>query len=100
MCEKHWLQDMSRKHLGTVKRWTELKELFEKQNGVCAISGVKLEYGVNASIDHIKPLSKYPELNNDINNLQWVDKKINNMKLDMEIDEFLSFVKIIYKNNF
>ena len=61
---------------------------------------VKLEYGVNASIDHIKPLSKYPELNNDINNLQWVDKKINNMKLDMEIDEFLSFVKIIYKNNF
>ena len=42
----------------------------------------------------------HEQLNQVINLNPILDKKINNMKLDMEIDEFLSFVKIIYKNNF
>ncbi|MDE5583269.1 MAG: hypothetical protein K2J08_06170 [Ruminococcus sp.] len=98
-CKKHFLADLASSHLGSTKYWHKLEELFDTQNGMCAISGLTIKLGVNASIDHIKPLSKYPELLNELSNLQWVDSRINLMKLDMESEEFLSLVNTIYKYN-
>lgn len=49
-------------------------------------------------IDHIKPLSKHPELLNNIDNLQYIHRKINFFKQDFEEKEFLDFVRDI-KNN-
>ena len=99
-CEKHWLQDLSRKHLGTTKRWMELKSLLEQQNYKCIYSGVNLIMGENASVDHIKPLSGNPVLNHDINNLQWTTKQINLMKLNLSEAEFLNIIKSIYEFKF
>ena len=94
-CEKHYLQDLSRKHLGTTKRWIELKILLEKQDFLCAYSGEKLELAVNASVDHIKPLSEFPELKNNIENLQWTTKQINLMKSNLSELNFLKIIKSI-----
>lgn len=98
-CYKHYLADLARKHLGSTKHWKDLDELYLKQDGKCAISGLPIKIGVNASIDHKKPLSKYPETINQLSNLQWVDSNINRMKLDMEFEKFLSLIKIILEYN-
>jgi len=44
--------------------------------------------GVNASVDHIKPISRYPGLTKDPNNVCWCDVSINTSKNDREPDEF------------
>ena len=98
-CYKHYLSDMARKHLGSTKYWEDLDELFKKQDGKCAISGIPLQIGVNASIDHIKPLSKHPETKNQLTNLQWVESNINRMKSDMEFENFINLISIILKHN-
>ena len=98
-CYKHYLSEMARNHLGSTKYWEDLDELFKKQDGKCAISGIPLQIGVNASIDHIKPLSKHPETKNQLTNLQWVESNINRMKLDMEFEDFINLISIILKHN-
>lgn len=70
VCKKHHLADLSYKHLGTTTRWEELEKLLEKQDYKCIYTGDELILGINASVDHIKPLSQNPELNNSIENLQ------------------------------
>ena len=98
-CYKHYLSEMARNHLGSTKYWKDLDELFKKQDGKCAISGIPLQIGVNASIDHIKPLSKHPETKNQLTNLQWVESNINRMKLGMEFEDFINLISIILKHN-
>ena len=70
--------------------WKDLEGLAEKQDYICALTGDKLEAGVNMSLDHIKPVSKYPELIGDINNMQWLTKWANTSKSDISTDEFVS----------
>ena len=98
LCEEHYFCDASRRHLGTSTRWKELKGLWESQNHKCAYSGRILTLGLDDGIDHIKPLSKHPELLNNIDNLQYIHRKINFFKQDFEEKEFLDFVRDI-KNN-
>lgn len=97
-CKKHFLSELAAKHLGTSKRWSELDELFLKQNGRCVYSGRLLILGINASIDHKKPLSKYPELNFDIKNLQWVDSTINRWKGNLEESDFIDLINDVFQN--
>ncbi len=94
-CEKHYLQDVSHKYLGTKKRWVELKDKLEEQNYKCHYSGVELILGINASVDHTKPSIKYPELKNDIDNIKWVDIRVNRMKRELDEDEFIDLCKKI-----
>ena len=70
-----------------------LLNMLIKQNFMCAISGIKLELGKNASLDHIIP--KTLGGTNDIDNLQWVDKTINFMKHNLNMDDFVKFCKLI-----
>lgn len=65
-----------------------LELLFEAQGRRCALTGVSLVPGLNASIDHKVPRAKGGS--DDIGNLQWVDLKVNLMKRDMDIPEFLT----------
>lgn len=94
-CEKHYLEDVSHKCLNTRRSWKLLKEKLEQQNFKCYYSGVDLVLGVNASIDHTKPIIKHPELKNDINNLKWVDIRVNRMKRELDEEEFISLCKNI-----
>ncbi len=72
---------------------------FEKQNGKCALSGVELMMGcpgksdTTASLDRIDSLKGY-----HLDNIQWVHKTINIMKLNLPQEKFLTFCKLITEN--
>lgn len=80
----------------------EAWEVFEKQNGLCNLSGEKLYFssvapyykGTTASLDRI---------NSDIGyikeNIQWVHKYINIMKWDLTQNEFIEWCKKVNNNN-
>ena len=70
-----------------------IDSLLEKFTGVCALSGLPIAIGVNAELDHIKPVSKYPELAHDVDNVQWVDVHVNFAKRDMDQDEFIAMCR-------
>jgi hypothetical protein len=83
----------------------EAWELFVKQDGVCALSGIPIylpknckehESGVGtASLDRIDSSKGY-----NINNVQWVHKKLNMMKREMSNSDFIIWCKLvtIYQN--
>lgn len=64
-----------------------LDKLYDKQNGLCALSGRKLIKGVNASPDHIVPRNKGGT--NDKNNLRLLDWNINRARSDFSDEEFI-----------
>lgn len=76
----HSQKNMGRfKHLKTKNEITlyveKLIEKLENQNYKCAITGVTIELGVNASLDHIQEFSQGGTCT--LENLQWVDKTAN-----------------------
>ena len=97
-CEKHWFQYVSKNHLGTMKRWKEVKILLEEQNYKCAYTGLILTPALDASVDHIIALSTDAEQYNKIENLQWVHFDINRMKNNHSEEDFLRYIKLIYEN--
>lgn len=80
----------SRKHTFTLTI-EEAWQLFEKQQGLCALSKVKLNFqaskydkqGTTASLDRIDSSKGY-----EIGNVQWVHKTINLMKNKMTEEQF------------
>ena len=97
-CEKHFLQNLSHKILGTKKEWGYLKELIEKQKYKCFYSGVDLVLGLNASVDHTKASSKFPELKHSKDNVNWVDIRVNRMKRELDEQEFIDLCRSIIFN--
>lgn len=79
-----------------------LWEAFRKQDRKCAISGVYIDFPKvgqkqteqTASIDRIDSDLGYIE-----GNIWWVHKKINTMKWDLKLKEFLEICKIVSENN-
>ena len=96
-CLDCWVQTLCSKRLHSKKDWKSLKELLLSQNFICAISGKVLIPGVNASIDHIVPVSKGG--GDSVLNLQWVDLQINMMKSNLLHDEFIQTMKQVLQHN-
>jgi len=75
-----------------------LQELWDRQNGKCAISGIQLELGQQpdrtASLDRINNKKGYI-----VGNVQWVHKMINMMKGVYSQDELIRICKIITEYN-
>lgn len=67
-----------------------LWELFIKQNGKCAISGLDISLDKNASVDRINSKLGYTE-----DNVWWVHQDINKMKLDFVLLDFIKYCEII-----
>ncbi len=97
VCENHYLRMTARTHLGTMKAYDKLYDLFIKQDGICPYTKKKLTLGVDTSLDHIIPKSRGGS--KDVSNLQWVYYQVNFMKQDMLDDEFIGLVKTIACNN-
>lgn len=76
----------------------ELAAMLGKQGNRCAYSGVRLHIGGNLSIDHIKSVSEYPQLQYDKSNLQLLDGYVSRAKSDLTEEEFLLMVKLIYEH--
>jgi hypothetical protein len=80
-------------------------ELFVKQNGKCALSGVDIQLSsdlkkcnpdyskITASLDRIDSTKGYI-----LNNIQWVHKTVNYIKRDLDQEEFITWCQLISKN--
>jgi len=70
---------------------------FERQKGLCALSGVPLVLdhlkGQTASLDRVDSTRGYSP-----NNIQWIHKDLNTMKMDLTQETFLRWVRTIYKH--
>ena len=60
------------------RKWLTLRfKALEKYGNVCSCCGAKRESGAQLEVDHIKPRSKYPELELEFSNLQILCKACN-----------------------
>lgn len=80
-----------------------LWELYQKQNGKCALTGESIYFlngntkagkDVTASLDRIDSSIGY-----EIGNVQWVHKHINKIKQDLPQDLFIKLCKQVAKHN-
>lgn len=79
----------------------EAWELFEKQNGKCALTGERLKFRRKngkiigtASLDRIDSTKGYT-----IGNIQWIHKTVNAMKSNHPEKEFIDFCKKVAQYN-
>jgi hypothetical protein len=79
-----------------------LWNLFINQNRKCVYSGVELcfpktsiDYSATASLDRIDNSKGYVE-----ENLQWIHKRIQDMRFDKTNEEFMKWIKLIYENTY
>lgn len=95
-CKDCWLRGVANTHLGSANYNTtkQLKDLWNNQNGLCALTHEILVEGVNASIDHIEPSSK-GGAQYSIKNLQWVTKAANAVKAHLTSAELFKICKAI-----
>jgi 5-methylcytosine-specific restriction endonuclease McrA len=93
-CLHHWFSKVSSfKSTGTRRNGEPLKKMFYARGGKCAYTGIALIPGSNASVDHKIPRSRGGP--DTIDNLQWVDSRINRMKTDMAHEEFLETCALV-----
>lgn len=97
-CEECHLKNIARLYLGTSRRWKELQTLWVNQHGICPYTGIRLGFGIDASLDHILPSSRFPELANEISNMEFIHNDVNLMKKDMTKEEFLELIQVISLN--
>ncbi len=95
-CQQCYIKRGSTVQLGASKYWRQLLKKLETQQFRCVYSGDEIVLGVNDSIDHIYPKSRYPELALDVSNIQWVTRIVNRMKDCLEHSEFIDVVHRIH----
>lgn len=92
-CLDCWFNDRASYRLKSILRVSDLKKLWNDQDGKCFYTGEVLIPGENASIDHQIPRSKGG--NDDITNLRWVTNQVNMIKSSLTHEQFLDFCKKI-----
>jgi 5-methylcytosine-specific restriction endonuclease McrA len=90
-CQKCTFENSLCKLFGSKEQYSNLIKLLDEQQNKCAYSGLLLVIGINASVDHRTPKSKGGS--NELDNLQWVDIRINKMKGDMTHEKFVVFLQ-------
>jgi hypothetical protein len=100
-CERHFFMGKANDRIGDSSRWEEIQKLFYSQNQRCYLTGRLLVPGINASLDHIKPQSKNPELYNKIENIRWCDIDVNKAKNKLSNEELFKLCEDVlrYKEN-
>jgi len=89
-----WRLGAERRKIDFLVTIEEAWDIYVKQNGKCALTGITLKFrkGENriqtASLDRIDSSKHYT-----IDNIQWVHKEINRMKGCLPEDKFLEFCK-------
>jgi hypothetical protein len=75
-------------------------EVYERQNKKCAVSGEPISFWQNATIR--KSTASLDRIDNKkgyvYGNIQWVHKKINQIKMDMTLDEFFMWCDKVNNN--
>jgi hypothetical protein len=96
LCLDCWFKQETYNNTGSSDNWQEIKQLFYTQNCECIYTGWKLIPGENASLDHKIPKSRGGI--SKLENLQWVDCDVNQIKYNRTHEEFLDFIKSIKIN--
>ncbi len=97
LCLDCWFKEKARLHLGSSHRTGELKVLWSKRKGKCYYTNIELIPGVNASIDHKLPISKYPNSINNIDNLVWCAIRVNEGKQDQTSEEYIDLCRQVVR---
>lgn len=97
ICDRCTLKTLARRKLGDRSRWRFLERLLAKQRGLCAVTGVPIKIGCNASLDRITPENRGGS--NSSANLRWVHLVVNRMKNDMLDQELLDWCRLITANS-
>lgn len=74
-CQRHWMMSVARNH--KVERHM-LERIWDRQNGLCVLTGDDLVPGRNASLDHEIPKSLGGESSEE--NLRWVTTSVNGFR--------------------
>lgn len=98
VCERCYMRRKTTSVLGSLSGIAIVTEKLKQQNYRCAYTGELLILGVNDSLDHIIPASRYPEGRHDPNNLEWVTRSVNVMKWDRTPTEFMAIINSIAKH--
>lgn len=76
-----------------------LKLQLATQNYECYYSGIPLIIGKNATLDHKRPVSRFPDDKTKLNNIVWCDSQINEMKNNLTPEEFIEMCAKVLKYN-
>lgn len=93
-CNNCVLVNLAYKTFGDASKVVLLTDLFDKQDGRCALSGRPIRIGVDAELDHIIPVSRGGM--NVIDNYQWLHADVNQAKRGLLDSEFLALVGDVY----
>ena len=100
-CKKSATDGIKRRIIPFEISESEFVHLIEEQNYKCALSGLDIyfqknarDYSKTASLDRINSAKGYT-----INNIQWVHKDINKMKMDLQQERFIELCKLITLKN-
>ena len=96
-CLHHWFKNIGSSHGFNVKNGgiALLKQLWDEQEGRCAVTGRALVPGNGASLDHVVPTSKGGT--NEKSNLRWVLWEINRAKSDMTHEQFVAMCREVVR---
>ncbi len=94
-CDMHWFYMIGISH-GLVARnggVQLMQEIWDSQNGRCALTGHVLIKGETASLDHIVPISKGGTSSRE--NLRWVRLDVNGAKRAMSDEELIAMCRAV-----
>jgi 5-methylcytosine-specific restriction endonuclease McrA len=92
LCLDCWFRRVATDTLGSRQSWAELKDLWLKQDGMCALTGSPLVPGAKrVALDHIVPKARGG--GNEISNLRWVTFEVNRAKSDMLDEDFVEMCR-------
>jgi|ERR1700683_3004449 len=91
-CQTCYLKMLARTVLGSGKLWQVLLDKLNECNWECHYTGEKLVLAVNASFDHLDPVTRFPERKFDPSNVVPCTLKVNFTKRDLTKEEFLTLV--------
>jgi len=94
-CETCYFKLKAKMYLGSGHLWPVLQAKWKEQGGRCPYTGELLILGRTATVDHIHPQSRFPELATDPSNMEWTSDRINKTKGNLTKDEFLSLIRSI-----
>ena len=97
-CERCYFKKTSVDCLKTAKHAELIGQKLRHQNRRCAYTDEEIILGLNDSLDHILPISRFPELARDPTNVEWVTRKVNCMKWDSTRDEFIATAYAVVKH--
>jgi len=96
-CLRCWMISIAYRRIKTGRLAYIIEELWEEQNGICALTGETLIPGVNASLDHIIPVSQGGT--DEKENLRWTLKTVNLFRcVESDQDFFALCLKVIQHN--